>query len=188
MQLRRHSYSYKILKSLLLAGGFIVLSTVAPAGGAKLVNSLIKNYFRKKKFEKERFLRDLKRLQIRELIDYREMSDGKIEITLSHSGKKKILEYNIDDIKLEKNKQWDGQWRMVIFDIPHYKKQARDAFRSKLTELGFYPIQKSVFITPYECENEIDFICSIFDVRQHVLIFYINHFEGDKKLKYYFKI
>ena len=41
---------------------------------------------------------------------------------------------------------------------------------------------------PYECEKEIDFIGSFYNIRNHVLIFYINNFEGDEKLKSYFKI
>lgn len=162
--------------------------TIAPAGGAQIVRDLVKGYFRKKRFEREKFLRDLKNLQERKLIDYQELPGGKVRITLTKLGKQRILEYDIDDIKLNKEKKWDGRWRMVIFDIPDYKKKYRDVFRKKLESLGFYSIQESVFIIPYECEKEIDFIGSFYNIRNHVLIFYINNFEGDEKLKSYFKI
>ncbi|MBI2024739.1 MAG: CRISPR-associated endonuclease Cas2 [Candidatus Harrisonbacteria bacterium] len=188
MRLKRNSKSYKILKTVLLAGGFLALSSTSPFSGAQLARGLIKEYFRKKGFERERFLRDLKRLQVREMLDYKELSDGKIELTLTASGKRKILNYNIDDIKLNAQKKWDGKWRLVMFDIPHYQKKARDAFRQKLRQLGFYAIQKSVFITPYECENEIDFICSVFNIRRFILILYVSHFEGVEKLRHHFNI
>jgi DNA-binding transcriptional regulator PaaX len=185
---KRNSKPYKILKTVLLAGGFLALSSISPLSGAQLVRSLIKEYFRKKRFERERFLRDLKRLQVREMLVYKELSDGKLEITLTKAGRKKILTYNLDDIKLDTKKKWDGKWRLIIFDIPHYYKKARDAFRQKLNQLGFYPIQKSVFIIPYECENEIDFICSVFNIRRFVLILYVSHFEGVEKFRHYFKV
>lgn len=149
---------------------------------------MIRGYFRKKRFEKEKFLRDIKNLQERKLIDCKELPNGKLKIILTGKGKEKILEYSIDDIRLDIKKHWDGRWRMIIFDIPESKKKARDALREKLTQLRFYQVQESVYLTPYECEREIDFICSVFDIRRYVLIFYISHFEGEEKIRYYFKV
>lgn len=187
MHLRRGSSSHKILKQLLIGGGFLVISTFAPLGGAMIVKGFISDYFRNKKFEKDRLLRDLRRLQDREMVDYRELPNGKIKIVLTKLGQRQMLVSSLDDLKLKKGK-WDGKWRLVMFDIPHSKKMARDALRQKLKLLDFYPIQKSVFITPYHCENEIDFLCSIFDIRKHVLIFIVSSFEGAEKLKHYFGI
>ncbi|MEK7191947.1 MAG: hypothetical protein AAB646_00310 [Patescibacteria group bacterium] len=188
MQLRKDSKPYKILKCVLLGGGVLALSMVSPLGGAQLVRGLIKEYFRKKRFQRELFLRDLRRLQVRNLVDYHELPDGRIKIILTKSGREQQLVYNLDNLHLDTKKKWDGKWRMVIFDIPDYQKKARDALRKKLRFLGFYPIQESVFITPHECEKEIDFICSIFNVRHYVLIFYIDRFEGEEKFKHHFRI
>ena len=132
-------------------------------------------------------MQDLRRLQERQLIDYEELSDGNVKIVLTKKGEKVSLVFNLDDIQLNK-KKWDGIWRLVMFDIPHAKKKAREALRAKLKTLGFYPIQKSVFLVPYECEKEIDFICSIFEVREHVLVLYVSGFEGEEKLKHHFKL
>jgi DNA-binding transcriptional regulator PaaX len=188
IKLRRNSKPHKLISALLIGGGFLVVSAISPLAGAQIARGLMKEYFRKKRFEKEKFLRDLKRLQKRELINYKELPDGKIEIVLTKRGQKLELVYKLDDLKLDTKKKWDGQWRMVMFDIPHFLKNARDAFRGKLRTLGFYPIQKSVFITPYKCEKEIDFICSVFGIRDYVLIFNIQRFEGEEKLRHYFKI
>lgn len=75
-----------------------------------------------------------------------------------------------------------------MFDIPHNHRTARDALRKKLLDLKFYPLQKSVFITPYPCEDEVDFIASIFDIRKYILILYVVYFEGEEKLKHHFNI
>lgn len=189
MKIHKDSRTYKILKCLLLAGGAVALSTINPFGGAQLVRGLVREYFQKKKFKRELFLRDLKRLQVRKLIDYRVLPNGEIKIVLDKLGRKYELIYRFDTLQLNKGNKWDGRWRMVMFDIPDYNKKARDALRNKLRILGLHTIQESVFLTPYECEKEIDFICSVFDIsRNHVLIFYVDYFEGEEKLKHYFKL
>ena len=161
MRIRRNSQPYRLLKYLAIGTGVLTLSLIAPVSGAMLVKNFIRYYFRNKKFQKYRFLNDLKNLQSRELVSYKEEGRGVVKITLTKNGREKILRYQIDEIKIKKPARWDGQWRLIMFDIPHYKRIARDAFRTKLKNLEFYPIQKSVFITPYPCENEIDFIASI---------------------------
>lgn len=172
----------------MIAGGVLAMSTIVPLGGALCVREMIRGYFRKKDFERQRFLRDLKRLQVRGLLDFQELSNGSLKIVLSKAGKKKALTYKLDDIKLNKKRWWDGKWRLVIFDIPHSQKKFRDALRCKLKELEFYAIQKSVFIVPYKCEDEIDFIATLMGVRDSVLILNVASFEGDEKLRHHFRV
>ena len=80
-------------------------------------------------------------------------------------------------------KKWDKKWRMVIFDIPETQKKARYALRAKLKELGFYPLQKSVWVHPFECRDEIDFIIEFFNVSSYVRLAEVNHFDGEKFIK-----
>lgn len=188
INLKKGSRPHRILKCLALGGGILIIASLSPTGGVKIIQTLLKYYFRKRRLEKERFLQDLKRLQGRKLIEYKEGPDGKIEIKLLKQGKALLMKYNLGEIQLDKKTRWDGKWRLVMFDIPHTKKKARDALRRKLREIDFYPLQKSVFIAPYPCENEIDFIGSIFEVRKYILILYVSRFEGEEKLKHYFKI
>ncbi|PIP29924.1 hypothetical protein COU12_02130 [Candidatus Jorgensenbacteria bacterium CG10_big_fil_rev_8_21_14_0_10_54_38] len=187
-RIEKNSRPYHILKTALVGGGVLFISTISPLSGTLLIKKLIKQYLKDKKIRKERFLQDVKRLQNRKLIDYVQLPDGKIKITLTKLGKNKILTYNLDHMKLEE-RPWDGKWRLITFDIPDYQKNARNALRKKVRELGFYPLQKSVFITPYECENEIDFICSIFEInRNNVLILEVGNFEGSEKMRHYFHL
>ncbi|MFH1193313.1 MAG: hypothetical protein V1656_03320 [Candidatus Jorgensenbacteria bacterium] len=187
MGLRKNSRPHQFLKGLAVGSGVLAISIISPVGGARLIQGLIGGYFRKKRFEKEIFLRDLKNLQSRKLVDYRELEHGNVEIKITKLGKETVLKYNLDGIKL-KTQTWDGGWRLITFDIPNHHKAARDAFRKKLKDLKFYPLQKSVFLTPYPCEDEIDFVASIFDVRKYILILYIDHFEGEEKLRHHFKL
>ncbi len=188
VRIRRNSNRYKILECLALGTGFFVVSLISPTSGAKIVQNIIRGYIRRKSFERQRFLKDLKHLQERKLIDYHDLRDGKVKITLTKSGKEKILLYQLENLRLKKPVRWDRKWRLVLFDIPHEHKKARDAFRQKLKSLCFYPLQKSVFITPYPCEDEIDFLASIFEVQNYILLLYVSNFEGEEKLKHHFQV
>ncbi len=176
------------MKCVALGGGVLVLSLVAPMGGALLVRNLIRVYFRRRSFEKKRFLNDLKSLRERSLVEYHESRDGTVRITFTKAGKEKMLEYRVDEMKLKRPEKWDKKWRLVMFDIPSDHKEARDALRRKLKRLEFYPMQKSVYLTPYPCEDEIEFLAALFDVRRYILVLYASGFESEEKLKRHFDL
>jgi len=93
---------------------------------------------------------------------------GGYQIELTEKGKIKAIEYDILR-KLEvKDKNWDGKWRMLIFDVPEKFRIGRDALRWKIRKLGFKELQKSVFVIPYECKKEIDFVIKYFELRPYI--------------------
>lgn len=109
----------------------------------------------------------IRRLEKQELISWKEQ-DGNLSLTLTDKGKKKIIQYKLDDLRIKKNKR-DGLWRIIVFDIPEKNKQARDFFRDKLKQMGLYQLQESVFYTPYECRDEIDFLRYELGVERYVV-------------------
>lgn len=102
------------------------------------------------------------------LIDFKEENDGTITVALLDQEKIRRLSFDFVKIKIKKPEKWDGKWRLVIFDIPESKKGARDSFRQKLKGLGFHELQKSVFVHPFECGDEIDFLIEVFELRPYV--------------------
>lgn len=73
---------------------------------------------------------------------------GEVYIRLTSQGNKRIIR-DFPVLSLQ-NRKWDKRWRVVIFDIEEINRNARDALREKLRELGFGMIQKSVFISPHD--------------------------------------
>ena len=142
MKLYKGTRPYKIVQQLAVEGGVLLISLVNPVAGAGIVKDIMRQYFRGKYFERQRFLNDLAHLQRRELIDWKETPDGMVRMTLTKNGRVKILEYKLDEMRVEKPARWDRKWRLVVFDVPVDKKQARDALGVKLVELGFYPLQR----------------------------------------------
>ncbi len=95
----------------------------------------------------------------------------------------------IDALKIKKPKKWDGKWRIVIFDISQLKKVYRELFRSKLKELGFYQLQKSVWIVPFDCQDEIELLREFFGLSQKEMRLIIAENVGpDDWLRKIFKI
>lgn len=187
IKLRKNSAAHQLLKTIAAVSAILLISTVNPVAGTKIVQTVLKRYLRKKTFERSRFLRDIKSLQTRKLIEYRELSNGKLQIMITKTGKKKVLSYNIDALTLKTGK-WDGKWRIITFDIPNWKRAARDVFRRKLKDLKFHHLHKSVFITPHPCEKEIDFLSSFYEIGENVLVLTVSHFEGEEKLKHHFEL
>lgn len=137
-----------ILKSLLI-GGAVILVLSSPHA-----TRIIANYF---KGNRRKFMRSVGNLKKSKYINsyYR---DGKEMIEITESGKKRSLQYDFEDMKIRTSKSWDGIWRIVTYDISEKRKRGRDQFVIKLKELGFYPYQKSMFIFPFKCKDEIEFM------------------------------
>ena len=112
------------------------------------------------KVNQQNFNRSLRRLSHEKLLEEKTLADGSFKLTLTPEGKKQaeLLSFFGNSIKFKRPKEWDGKWRIVMFDIPESKRHARSAVSRKIKEFGMYPIQKSVFVSPYRCKDEIDFI------------------------------
>lgn len=128
----------------------------------------------------------LARLRKQKLISISYEGD-KTKITLTENGRRKVLAYKFAEMKLNKGK-WDGWWRIVIFDIPEKNKKGRNYLRSKMQELGFYMLQKSVLVTPWDCRDEIDFIKHFYGVGDHVNLIKAKTFDNEDVVRNYFEL
>jgi hypothetical protein len=110
--------------------------------------------------------------------------DGDQQIlTLSEKGRKRVLQFNADRMAIRKPKRWDGYWRIVLFDIPEKRRRGREALRNKLKHLGFYQLQKSCFVHPFECKSEIDFVSELYEVSSYVNFVLAKEIEGQPLLQ-----
>jgi CRISPR-associated endonuclease Cas2 len=176
----------EITKKILLAlagGTFLTLAMVAPG-----IVYAAKPFIQWKQYDQRRLRSTLKRLKKQKLIEWKETEKGETIIKITKRGEEKVLKYKFQDLVISKPKKWDRIWRIVIFDIPNKKKRAREALREKLREFGFYRLQKSVFVYPYECENEIEFIKAIFDIQPYILLIRAKEIDREEFLLHYFNL
>jgi len=140
-----------------------------------------------KKINREELQYELRKLYQSKLIKRKENPDGSITMILTDKGKLKTLTYRFEEMRVDK-KNWDGKWRLLVFDIPEKIKQGRNALREKIKELGFYELQKSVFIFPFNCKDEIDFIIEFFNLRKYVRFGILDTIDNEKHLKTIFSL
>ena len=173
-----------IAKCILASIGFAGLMTIVAIAPNSL--QMLELFgINKKQYKPKTVYKTLKRLEKQRIVEIREKGDKAI-ITITEKGKKRLLKYNIDNIKIKIPKKWDKKWRIVSFDIPERQKNAREALRRKLKELDFFPLQKSLFIFPYPCKNEVDFIVEIFQIENFVIFWETNNINNEFKPKKYF--
>lgn len=130
-----------------------------------------------------RYLKQITREFLRDrLVSEKENRDGTTTLTLTEKGKERALTFNVDLLVLPKKRNWDGMWHAVLFDIPETRRAARHAFRYKLKELGFEQWQKSVFVFPYPCRDEIDFVIEFFGLRPYVRLAVLTNITNEAEL------
>ncbi|MFA5098968.1 MAG: hypothetical protein WC461_01985 [Candidatus Paceibacterota bacterium] len=170
-----------------LGGAFVLVAATSPYFLHQIVNSYFKDKNKKTAYARARKLRQL---ESKKLISFEELSDGEVKITLTNKGKLLTRKYKLDDLRLDKTKKWDGKWRIIIYDIPENYKQARNAFGLKIRQLGLYPLQKSVLISPCDCMPEIEFLCAVFDINLNKYIHQITAIEipKEKEVKKWFNL
>ncbi len=109
-------------------------------------------------------------------------------MVLTEKGNKKALTYNLDKMEIKEPEHWDKKWRMVLFDVPEKTRWIRDAFRHHLNQLGFYEFQKSVFIHPFDCQNEIDYLIEFYNARKFTRFIIADSLDNELHLKSHFKL
>jgi hypothetical protein len=168
---------------LLMAAGIAIPAAFLMPGVPRALRPLLRALSKRCGAKRsEGFIKSLSYLQKNRLVFIAE-KDGQQILTLSEDGKKRVLNFNLDQMTIKKPKTWDGYWRIVIFDIPERRKQGREAFRGKLKQLGFYQLQRSCFIHPFDCKSEIDFISEVFEVSPFVNFIVAKEVEGAPLLK-----
>jgi DNA-binding transcriptional regulator PaaX len=180
MNKNRNTEIAKIVLKCLVVSGMVVAVVTLP-GMAPVLKLFMK------KDEKYKYRNTLYRLKSKKMVKMYYKNDEEV-IEITKKGKKRLLKYEFDEMKIKIPKKWDGLWRIVIFDIPEKRKKVRNTINLKLKELGFYPIQKSTFIFPYECRNEIDFVAEHFFARKYINYIVAKEVDNSNKLKKIFKL
>ncbi len=180
--------SSKDILQFLGIGGALVAAVVAP-NAVQAFKFLLKDeeYVSWEKFNKSRVRQYVGQLEKQDLIK-RSIKDHQRCYFLTDKGRRFVLKQDINKLQLNKSKKWDGRWRIVIFDIPEKKKAARDALRRKFTSLGMFQLQKSVFVYPFDCKKEIDFVSDYFEVANDILYLEARVHEVEKQLKEFFNL
>lgn len=175
--------SQEILYTLLVGGAF-VLAAQSPYFWIKLYQ----RFFEGKSFKKNQVLDAFQYLKKKKRILV-EKHNHQIYVRLTKEGEREAGRYQINKLRIPIPKSWDKKWRLIIFDIPEKLRIKREAFRGKLKELRFYPLQKSIWVYPHPCEKEIKLLREFFALTPHHLrILEVEKLEEDQFLRKFFEL
>ncbi len=183
---KQHASIKKVLL-LLGMGTTIAAAFIAPRAAYMLAKALReeeewKNW---RRFDQAYLRQTLRRLAKRKFVEIKE-SGKKQQIIITERGKKRILEYALGELTISKPSHWDKKWRVVIYDIPQKKKKLQEVMRRSLKQLEFLLIQESVYIIPYACYKEIEFLREYYGVGQYLKYLLVDKLEDDSAYKAYF--
>ncbi len=141
-----------------------------------------------KELSKQAAERAVNSLYLSRLVEAKENSDGTFTLILSKEGSKKALTYDLSRMKIERPTAWDKFWRIISSDIPEDKKVVRDALRERFIKLGCYELHDSVFIYPFDCFKEIEYLAELYDVRKYMRFVLATYIDIEPQLKKFFQI
>lgn len=150
------TFSDKILFSLLSAGAVVeeLADYIYEEFGVR--PTLRKLYFGDNQYFKKRtkFLGNVLSKFIKDKLVIAEGVRGQRSFKLSKKGLDGIF------VKFPKlkyiGKPWDGYWRIIVYDIAETKKQLRSRLRVELKKLGYKFVQRSVWVSPFSSEEDLE--------------------------------
>lgn len=184
-QLAKLHRASEIALGVIGALGIISLAVMAPN-----LLQILDRFIYKKDFKKissnekqKRTLRTFYYLKQKGFIKLKpDKEDYKIFIT--NLGRKKLQKLNLAFVSVTRPRKWNGRWWQVAADIPTKKyRQGADMFRRKLKQMGFYSLQRTLWLYPFDPRKEIEFISREFNIANFVTVMEIYRLDvQDEKL------
>src|SRR3989344_7555325 len=157
------------------AVGFLSVALLAP--------NAIKMFGRNPaKFFKNNIYRSRDKLIEKGLLAYTQ-KNGKKYLVLTGKGERKLREWGVAGYSLDKPKRWDKKWRILTFDIWEKRREVRDKLRLVLRRMGFYQMQRSVWVYPYDCEDFIQLLKADFRIGKGMVYIIADQVENAKILE-----
>jgi len=169
---------------LLMVGAGILAYVGSPA---LAIFSVFKAKIKNDTYNKKQIFNSIGFLKRRGLVR-QNLKKGKLEMVLTPKGYKDISYINIDLIQINRPKGWDKKWRVVMFDIPVRFNKGREGIRWKLKEFGFFQLQKSVWVYPFDCVKEIAEIANFWGVSKYIEIMLVENISNEQKLRVHFNL
>lgn len=169
----------------ILAGAGAVGAIFVFPGAAPALGSL---FLGQKQYGRWQAKQIISQLGKRKYVKTEYLNDGRVRVKITKVGMTKALTYELDNMKLSIPKKWDRKWRVIIFDIPKKYNRVRDLFRMRIKQLGLYKFQDSVYVSPYRCFDEVEFLRELYGVSITVQYLLVDKIEDDQLLKEHFEL
>lgn len=104
---------------------------------------------------------------------------------LTKEGKKKVHSLALEQDTTILSPAWDGKWRIVLLDLPEYRKDERDSLRYLLKKAGFVCLKNSVWISPFPYEYLFTNIKKDFGLTTELMVFVTDNIDTETKQAFF---
>ena len=99
-------------------------------------------------------------------------------LQLTDKARKRLARIELEKIEVAIAENWDGLWRIVMYDIPESQRADRIAFTSHLRQKGFFLLQQSAWINPFPCRELVEALTTHYTVDKYVTYFEAIHLDN----------
>ena len=167
------------LLRLVFVGGMVATTLLAP-NAVRLLDKPLQGYF--KGLDERARQREIKRIlsyMKRQGVVTEDYDHG---LHISKKARKRLEQANLEALRISIPHKWDKQWRIIFYDIPEKHKSGRDRLAWRLRQLGCQQLQRSVWIHPFPCEDQINTVALAHGVESYVTYLESQHINNERAL------
>lgn len=111
-----------------------------------------------------------------------------LKIIITEKGKNRINKLKYESLSIPKPHHWDRKFWQVAADIPTKHRNAADAFRWKIKNLGLLSLQRTLWFYPFDPRKEIELISNYHNISPFVTVMRIDRLDpaDERTIKEYF--
>lgn len=160
--------------------GAITGTAILAPNAIQLFDKPLQRYF--KRLDKEKRQREYKRLLA--YMHRHQLVTGHYEhgLKITDKARKRLEKASIDTLQIPLQTKWDKTWRIIFYDIPEAKKAQRDQLAFRLRKLGCQQLQRSVWVHPFPCDEQLNTLAIAFALSKHVTYMETTHINNEKAL------
>jgi DNA-binding transcriptional regulator PaaX len=169
----------------------LIVLSATPASGLQLTNARL---FREAKTQianlsEDRFREGVRRLCRAGLV--RRSGNGEVcEVSISEKGislavSRALVGRETSPVSIGK---WDGRWRVVCFDLPEIIRSRRRMLRDALVRIGFFQIQRSVFVHPTAPKSCVSPVVTALAIERFVTFLVAEKMDSDAVARNFFHL
>jgi CRISPR/Cas system-associated endoribonuclease Cas2 len=181
---RRTNIQHVLLHTIAGAG---ILSVALLAPNALQVLRMFDSAKARRMDPKYLFGSAFEKLLIKDMVRIEMTETGK-RVRLTEKGAHELARMVARNPDTRVHRRWDKRWRMVIYDIKEERKVVRKRLQGLLHGFGFYKLQNSVWVYPYDCEALLILLKADFKIGSEVLYIVVEQIENDHEIKKYFSL
>ncbi len=99
-------------------------------------------------------------------------------VSPTKKGLKRMQKIHFNTLQIPKPKKWKKTWWIVLADIPTKQfRIAANMFQKKLKQMKFYPLQRTVWIHPFDPRDEVEAVAMHYRLNPFVTTMEVSHID-----------